>query len=464
MQIAQVMAGYSLGGADLLRRAMGKKNPEEMARERPKFVEGSSANGVDKKKAGEVFDLLEKFANYGFNKSHAAAYAVVSYQTAWLKANHPAEFMAAVMTCDLHLTDKLAVYKRELDRMGIDVPPPCINRSEPVFAVKNGSIHYALGALKGVGLEAVRLICTARGDAPFKDMIDFARRVELRRVGKRVLEMLARAGAFDCLDPDRSHVFAGLDSLVAWSAAVHEAAASSQNSLFGGGEDLPPPRNVVAPIWLPLERLAEEHKAIGFYLSGHPLDDYASALRRKDVMTLAELTAAAMDGPMVGYLAGTVSSRQEKKSAKGNRFAFVAASDPTGLYEITLFSDVLEASRHHLDAGSNVVFQVQADPSGDQVKLLARSVTPLDDMVADAGAGCLAVQITDPKTPALLAELLLRLKAETGVPSRARGPVMARLIEGEMIIDIQIDDDIPLTPPARQAMRAVPGVLDVVEE
>ena len=464
MQIAQVMAGYSLGGADLLRRAMGKKIAEEMAKERPKFIEGAKAtHGIDAKKSGEVFDLLEKFANYGFNKSHAAAYAVVSYQTAWLKANHPAEFMAAVMTCDLHLTDKLAVYKRELDRMSIEVVAPCINRSQPLFAVADGRILYALGALKGVGVEAVRLICEARGDRPFADMVDFARRVELKRVGRRVLETLARAGAFDALDPDRARVLAGLDGLVAWSAAVHEAAGSSQDSLFGGGEDLPPPRPVAAAVWLPLERLAEEHKAVGFYLSGHPLDDYMAALKRKQVLTLAEVTAAAADGPLVAYLAGTVSARQEKKSAKGTRYAFVAASDPTGLYEVTLFSDLLDAARGKLEPGANVVFQVQAEPSGDQVKLLARSVTALDEMVADAGAGRLAVEITSPDAATGLAELLARLSAEP-VPARARGPIHARLADGPLLIDIEIATDAPLTPPARQAMRALPGVLDVVEE
>ncbi|WP_304615147.1 DNA polymerase III subunit alpha, partial [Paracoccus sp. (in: a-proteobacteria)] len=321
MQIAQVMAGYSLGGADLLRRAMGKKIAAEMAKERPKFVKGAVANGVPDKKAGEVFDLLEKFANYGFNKSHAAAYAVVSYQTAWLKANHPVEFMAAVMNCDIHLTDKLAVYKRECDRMGIEIVPPCVNRSAPTFTVGPGRIHYALGALKGVGLEAMRLIHDARADQPFRDIHDLARRTDMKRVGKRPLEMLARAGAFDGLDDNRARVMKSLDGLVAWSAAVQSQAASSQTSLFGGGEDLPPPRAPLSGIWLPTEKLGEEHKAVGFYLSGHPLDDYLPALRRKKVMTLAEISQDALNGPLVAQIAGTVAARMERKSAKGTAYA-----------------------------------------------------------------------------------------------------------------------------------------------
>lgn len=464
MQIAQVMAGYSLGGADLLRRAMGKKIPEEMAKERPKFVEGSIANGVPAKKAGEVFDLLEKFANYGFNKSHAAAYAVVSYQTAWLKANHPVEFMAAVMNCDIHLTDKLAIYKREVDRMGIEVVPPCVNRSDAQFTVGTGRIHYALGALKGVGGDAMRLIVNARGDTPFADLIDFARRVDMRRVGKRALEMLARAGAFDLLDANRSRVLKSLDGLVAWSAAVQEAAQSNQSSLFGGGEDLPPPRPVTSMLWLPTEKLSEEHTAIGFYLSGHPLDDYQPALRRKSVDTLAEISLAAQDGPLVTWLAGTVANRQEKKSARGTRYAFVGLSDPTGLYEVTVFSDTLDACRQFLEPGQNVVLQVQADPSGDQVKLLARTVKPLDEFVADAGPNRVAVQIADLHPIPEIHAALERIRAEIRAPSRACGPISLRFRDGADLVDVEIVSDAPLTTPTRQALRAIPGVLDVIDE
>ncbi|WP_411837492.1 DNA polymerase III subunit alpha [Paracoccus sp. ME4] len=464
MQIAQVMAGYSLGGADLLRRAMGKKIAAEMAKERPKFVQGAVANGVPEKKAGEVFDLLEKFANYGFNKSHAAAYAVVSYQTAWLKANHPVEFMAAVMNCDIHLTDKLAVYKRECDRMGIEVVAPCVNRSAPTFTVGPGRIFYALGALKGVGLDAMRLIHEARGDTPFRDIHDMARRTDMKRVGKRPLEMLARAGAFDGLDDNRARVMKSLDGLVAWSAAVQDQAASSQTSLFGGGEDLPPPRAPLSGIWLPTEKLGEEHKAVGFYLSGHPLDDYQAALKRKKVMTLAEIGQDALNGPMVAQIAGTVAARMERKSAKGTQYAFVSLSDPTGLYEVTVFSDLLNASRDRLEPGQNVVLQVKVEPSGDQVKMLANSVAALEEFVADAGAGCLAVQIQGADTIPRLAEVLTRITTEIVAPARARGPIRLRITEGDEVIEIEIANDAPLTTPARQALRAVPGVLDVLEE
>jgi DNA polymerase-3 subunit alpha len=460
MQIAQVMAGYSLGGADLLRRAMGKKNPEEMAKERPKFIEGcKTTHNIPAAKAGEVFDLLEKFANYGFNKSHAAAYAVVSYQTAYLKANYPAEFMAAVMNCDLHLTDKLAVYKREVDKLGLATIAPSVNDSLATFTVRDGAIVYGLGALKNVGVDAMQLIVSARGDKPFATLFDFARRVDLKRIGKRPLEMLARAGCFDQLDPNRARVFEALDPLSAYSAAIHEAANSSQNSLFGSaGADIPEPRLPFRDDWLPVERLAQEHQAIGFYLSGHPLDDYMSALKRKGVETLAQVTLKAERGPCIAKLAGSVSSRQERKSARGNRFAFVQLSDPTGLYEVTCFSEVLEAARDHLDAGCNVVLTVKAELEGDSLKLLAQGITPIDAATATAGAQDLRIHLTKPEAATSLATLLAKVEGR----SRAAITLCVTDPEGREI-DIDLPGQYPVTPQIKGAIKAMHGVLAVEE-
>ncbi|MFO1175741.1 MAG: DNA polymerase III subunit alpha [Paracoccaceae bacterium] len=469
MQIAQVMAGYSLGGADLLRRAMGKKIAEEMAKERPKFIDGAKAtHDVPAKKAGEVFDLLEKFANYGFNKSHAAAYAVVSYQTAWLKANHPVEFMAAVMNCDIHLTDKLAIYKREVDVMGITTVPPCVNRSLATFTVRDGQLVYALGALKNVGVEAMKMIVAARqtdrGEKPFVTLFDFARRVDLKRLGKRPLEMLARAGAFDMLDPNRRRVFDSLDALSAWSAAIHEQAGSSQVSLFGeAGDDLPEPRLPGGNDWLPVERLSEEHQAVGFYLSGHPLDDYMPSLKRKQVLTLAELTAAAERGPLVAKLAGTVSARQERKSAKGNRFAFVALSDPTGLYEVTVFSDTLEAARDHLEPGKAVVLTVEANLESETLKLLARAAQPIDNVAADAGSAGLRVHVGDAEAVAAVAALLIRMAGE--LKTRARGAVSFCIADPASGAEVEVatGQDFPVNPQIKGAIKSLAGVVMVEE-
>jgi len=473
MQIAQVMGGYSLGGADLLRRAMGKKIAEEMAKERPKFEKGAMANGVDKKKAKEVFDLLEKFANYGFNKSHAAAYAVVSYQTAWLKANHPVEFMAGVMNCDIHLTDKLAVYFEEV-RKRLELPwvPPCVNRSDATFKVVDGALVYALGALKNVGVEAMRLIENGRGNKPFATLFDLARRVDLKRVGKRPLEMLARSGAFDVLDPNRRRVFAALDGLVAYSAAIHEQKASNQVSLFGdAGDDLPEPRMMPGDDWEAPERLTEEFKAIGFYLSGHPLDDYMGPLKRKwgsdrgvPFLTLDELTEKVSErGAMNARLAGVVAGRQERKSARGNRFAFAQLSDPSGAYEVTLFSDTLELCRDHLEAGSKVVVTVEATMESDQLKLLGRGVTPIDTAVEGAGSMGLRIFIETVGAIAAVSEVLEG--ARQAAKSAGRGPIQLCLMDPALPGEVEVDlgGEFPVTPQIKGAIRSLGGVMEVEE-
>ncbi len=474
MQIAQVMAGYSLGGADLLRRAMGKKIKEAMDAERPKFEKGAAENGVDAKKASEVFDLLEKFANYGFNKSHAAAYAVVSYQTGWLKANHPVEFMAGVMNCDIHLTDKLAVYFEEV-RKGLDLPyiPPCVNRSQATFDVDNGHLVYALGALKNVGVEAMSLVVDGRraggaqdqeSDKPFVNLFDFARRVDLKKVGKRPLEMLARAGAFDELDKNRRRVFESLDSLVQYSAAIHEQKNSNQVSLFGeAGDDLPEPRLSPTPDWLPAERLSEEFKAIGFYLSGHPLDDYMPALKRKQVLTLDEVTEKARSGPLIAKMAGVVAGRQERKSARGNRFAFAQLSDPTGAYEVTLFSETLEKSREYLETGAQVVLTAEATMEADQLKLLGRSVGPVDSVVAEAGATGLRIFVDQPQVLPTVASVLA--DAVSAAKGAAKGPIQLCLMDPGLPGDVEMDlgQDFPINPQIKGAIKSLDGVLSVEE-
>ena len=462
MEIARKMAGYSLGGADMLRRAMGKKIQEAMDAERPKFLEGAAANGVDQKKALEVWNLLDKFANYGFNKSHAAAYAVVSYQTAWLKANHPVEFMAAVMNCDLHLTDKLNVYKQEVDRLEIEMIPPCVNRSEAKFSVTDGKVAYALGALKNVGVEAMKLITESRAEGgPFRDIFDLARRVDLKRVGKRPVEMLARAGAFDQLDTNRRKMLENADRIIAWSATVHDDRASDQMSMFGdGGADLPTPRLTEPEDWLPTERLAEEHMAVGFYLSGHPLDDYMGPLRRQRVMTLAEVEERVKSGPVAAKIAGAVAGRQERKSARGNRFAFVQLSDPTGLYEVTVFSDTLEKYRDLLEPGANVVLSVEATLESDQLKLLARGVQPIDAAVEGADPAGLKIYLSSPDA---IASVQKRLEDPSGAKVRSRGPVnlvlMAPDLPGD--VEVQLPHKYAITPQIKGAIKHVNGVAHV---
>ncbi|MEM9854471.1 MAG: OB-fold nucleic acid binding domain-containing protein, partial [Pseudomonadota bacterium] len=473
------------------RRAMGKKIQEAMDAEKPKFLAGAAENGVDKAKAEETWALLDKFANYGFNKSHAAAYAVVSYQTAWLKANHPVEFMAGVMNCDLHLTDKLAAYFHEAKKtLGLRYTPPCVNRSEATFTVRNGALVYALGALKNVGVDAMRLITEGRRgaqpapgsmgsagaalaqgrdpsgeDRPFATLYDFARRVDLKRVSKRPLEMLARAGAFDELDRNRRRVFESIDALISYSAAIFEQKTSNQVSLFGeAGDDLPEPRLAQFDDWLPGERLNEEFAAIGFYLSGHPLDDYLPALRRTGVLTLDEITAkAAPSGGMIAKMAGTVSGRQERKSARGNRFAFVQLSDPTGAYEVTMFSEALEAAREHLESGTKIEMQVEASMEADQLKLLGRAVRPLDAAVAQAGAAGFKIFLEDGEAVPSVASVFEGLKADAG--RGAKGAIRFCLLDpglpGE--VELELEGKFPVSPQVKSALKSLPGVLSVEE-
>ena len=463
MEIARQMAGYSLGGADLLRRAMGKKIQEAMDAEKPKFLSGAASREVDEKTAKETWDLLDKFANYGFNKSHAAAYAVVSYQTAWLKANHPLEFMAGIMNCDLHLTDKLAIYFNEV-RKGLKLPftPPCVNRSQPRFDVQDGALVYGLGALKNVGIEAMRLVIEARTGQPFVTLFDFARRVDLKKLGKRPLEMLARAGAFDQLDVNRNRVFSSIDALVGYSAAVHQQRNSNQVSLFGeAGDDLPEPRLSPVENWLPAQQLGEEFQAIGFYLSGHPLDDYASALRRSGIMTLDQLIDKVKSGPIVAKLSGIIAGRQERKSARGNRFAFIQLSDTTGNYEITMFSDTLESCRHHLEIGAKVVVSVEATMEAEQLKLLCRSAQPMDHIVSQLGSVGLRVYLQEVEAISLVATVLE--DATKATRTGAKGPVSLCLINqtlpGE--VDMELGQNYLVSPQIKGALKSLPGVLMV---
>ncbi|MCE9651410.1 MAG: DNA polymerase III subunit alpha [Parvibaculum sp.] len=454
MQIAQVFAGYSLGEADLLRRAMGKKIKAEMEAQRERFVSGAVAKGVAAKQAEFVFDLVDKFAGYGFNKSHSACYAVVAYQTAWLKANHPAEFLAASMSYDLNNTDKLGIFKQEAERLGIKVRPPCVNRSEALFGVVDGEILYALSAIKNVGMQAMEHLVEVRKEGgPFRDLFDFARRINPRFINKRAFENLARAGAFDCLNPHRAQVLASADLVLGAANASANERESKQDNLFGEstGADIANPALRDAEHWTPIERLNEEFNAIGFYLSGHPLDDFQTALRRANVVTYTELLKR---GNSAEIIAGTVTAKQERKSKKGNPFAFLSLSDPTGQFEVVVFSEVLNQSRDLMEPGKAVVIGVEIDRSGDEGKLRAQSVRSVDDVVANTAAG-MKIFIEDPKPlPAL----------KTRLGEKGRGLVSLILLgEGGREIELKLPGSYKVTPQIRGAIKSVPGVIEVQE-
>ena len=402
MQIAQVLSGYSLGGADLLRRAMGKKIQSEMDAQRTTFVEGAAKNKVEEARASMIFDKVAKFAGYGFNKCHSAPYALVAYQTAFLKANYAVEFFAASMTLDMGNTDKLGNFRRQLERLGIPPLGPDVNRSMAEFAVEatedgKKGVRYALSAIKGVGREAMLRLAEERAEnGPFKDLFDFAERLDSRVLNKRLVESLGKAGAFDSINPNRAQTFATIEGLIRHSQATHEAKGSNQNSLFGDDSQQRRPQLPKLPDWAPMERLQNEFAAIGFYLSSHPLAAYEKSLLRLGVCRSADLPALLARGaPGRIKLAGTVIDRQERTSAKGNRFAFVQCSDQSGTFELTIFSELLGSKRNLLEPAQAVLVSVDGRLDGEQVKLTAQSIEKLDDAVANSAAG-LRIVVSDP--------------------------------------------------------------------
>ncbi|MEO1040360.1 MAG: DNA polymerase III subunit alpha [Pseudomonadota bacterium] len=462
MQIAQILSGYSLGEADLLRRAMGKKKKEEMDQQRARFLEGAEARSVHRDKANYIFDLVAEFAGYGFNKSHAAAYAVIAYQTAWLKANHPVAFLAALMSLDSANTDKLAMFFQEARRMGIKVAPPDVNASEADFAVDGNKIRYALGAVRNVGFAAMEHIVEIRKtDGPFRDIFDFAERVDPRHVNKRAFENLARAGAFDSLEPDRARALASAELLVALAQQAHSERESAQASLFGGPEQsasgLQRPSLPDIDPWDPVRRLDEELAAIGFYLSGHPLDDLADALARRGVVFHAALAQKAGEGAKAARVAGVVRRRQEKVSRRsGEKFAFLTLSDPTGEFEALVPPKVLREVREVLEPGSAIMLNAKLEEGDDQLRLICESADLIDPFAAEHAGQGLKIHIGGPDA---LEALRSRMERADARQEAARGPVhlVIRLPDGRAA-ELRLGERHAIDPAARAAMKAVAGV------
>jgi DNA polymerase III subunit alpha len=453
MQIAQLLAGYSLGEADLLRRAMGKKIRKEMEAQRERFVSGAVARGIERGQAEAIFELLARFADYGFNKSHAAAYALVAYQTAYMKANHPAEFIAASMTYAMGNTDKLAEFRGEAQRLGLKVDAPSVNRSGVTFTVDGTTIHYALAALRGVGRAAVEAIVEARAAGPFRDLADFAARINPRAVNKRVIESLAAAGAFDALERNRACVYAGADRILAAAQRLHEAASMGQNELFGAATAR---EAIVLPAvqaWVPAERLQKEYEAIGFFLSGHPLDDYAAALSRLRVQPWAEFARAVKAGATAGRVAGTVVSRVERRTKTGNRMGIVELSDPSGQYEAVIFAEGLQQYRDLLEPGSAALLTLSAEVQGEDVRARIQSVEALDQAAQKLAKGLRVFLRSD----APIEGVARRLE------NKGDGEVSMILIleDGATEVEVRLPGRFKVSPQIAGALKAVPGVVEV---
>ena len=457
MQSAQVLAGYSLGGADLLRRAMGKKIQSEMDAQRANFVEGAHARGIPKDKASNIFDTIDKFAGYGFNKSHAAAYALVAYQTAYLKANYPVEFMAASMTLDMQNTDKLASFRSELTRMGVAVLPPDVNASDVTFAVEGGSIRYALAAVKNVGVGAMEDLVKARDNGgPFKNLTDFANRVDGGVINKRLLENLVKSGALDSLHPNRAQLHDGAEVVLRHAQSKASDRVSKQVSLFGEGDSA---QKLVLPNvteWRKTEKLNNEFDAIGFYLSAHPLDAYSGTLQALKVTKAKDLTVlTAQDCATPLRMAGTVGVKRERVGKRGNKYAFVTLSDDTGSYEVMMFSEVLAASRDLLDADMPVLLTLDAQMEDDKVRLLTSHVESLEKALA-AKVRNLKILVTSDLDVARLSEVM-------NDDGRGKGRVVLEARVNGSVVEVKFSEGYAIQPKTLSRLGDISGVADIRE-
>jgi DNA polymerase-3 subunit alpha len=460
-QIARDLAGYSLGKADILRRAMGKKDKKEMASQRGDFISGAVERGINRGDAEVIFEACAKFAEYGFNKSHSAPYALLTYQTAYMKANYAVEFLAASMTLAMGNTDKLAEFRAEAERLGIKVEPPSVNRSGVEFDVDGNTIHYALAALRGVGRQAVEAIIAARGDKPFTDMADFARRINPRAVNKRVLESLAAAGAFDTLEPNRARTFNAVDIVLAAAQRAHDNATLGQNELFGGPTAKEPLALPVLEPWLPADRLQKEYDAIGFFLTGHPLDDYAAALKRLRVLSWAEFARAVKGGLGGGRVAGTVVSRTERRTRSGSKMGIIGLSDPSGHYEAVLFAEGLAQYRDLLEPGTAVLLFLTAEVQAEEVRARIQSAEPLDQAAAKMQKGLRVFLRNEAPIDGLVRRLEPTGASRNGADSSDGEVSMVLMLQNGSEVEVKLPGRFKVSPQIAGAMKAVPGVVTV---
>ncbi len=456
MQVAQQLSGYSLGEADLLRRAMGKKIKAEMDKQKTRFIEGAMDNGVEERQAAYIFELVEKFAGYGFNKSHAAAYALLAYQTAYLKANFSVEFLAASMTLDMGNTDKLNVFTEDARRAGITLFPPCVNNSDVHFAPENKGIRYSLAALKNVGRQCVESLCQERRNrGKFESLDDFVERINPKDMNKRAMEMLAAAGAFDGLHSNRSEVYHNIDLLLGTANRSNDDRSIGQNDLFASDDLTPGIRLKPADPWLPMDQLTKEFDSIGFFLSGHPLDEYASVISRLGSSKWIDFEREAREGHAGGLVAATVTYRQERKSKSGNSFAFAGFSDQTGQFEAVIFSETLSACRDLLEPGMPLLLRLEAEFEGESLKTRVLTIEALDDAAKRVQQG-LQVVIENPHSLANIRNKIMR-------PGLGKLQIILQLEELNRQVQITLPGQFDVSPRQASLLRSFDGVLEVRE-
>lgn len=469
MQAAQEIAGYSLGQADLLRRAMGKKIKEAMDAEREKFVKGAKeCSDVDEKQANFIFDQIAKFAGYGFNKSHAAAYALIAYWTAWLKANYPVEFMAASMSLDMQNTEKLAVFKQELDRMEIDLLPPDVNKSDHDFKVEGKAVRYALAALKGVGTQAMESLVHERSEnGEFKSMGDLLNRINVKMMNRRQFEVLSACGAFDRLYDNRAQLYTNAEKLLRHAQACAFDKETGQESLFGeasesesagsGMPDMPAIRD-----WNIFDRLRYEFDAVGFYLSAHPLDSRKEQLERLGFKNYQQIEAELQHKPAIsGNCAAVMMKKIEKFSAKmGKKFAILQLSDPGGVYEAMMFSDVLAKSREQLIDGESYSVLLNAEKREDQIRFTIHDIKPLENALEGKRRN-VTIRFDNTADIPKLREVLKAPQSEN--ESGAFISFEIYLSDSKQFIDISLPGTWPYTASVRSALADTEGVTEIIE-
>ncbi|MDR3470923.1 MAG: DNA polymerase III subunit alpha [Devosia sp.] len=454
-QIAKSLAGYTLAEADLLRRAMGKKIKAEMDAQRSRFLEGAQKHhGIAKALANTIFDACAKFAEYGFNKSHSAPYGYITYQTAYLKAHFPQEFIAASMTLDMGNTDKLNEFRRDAIKHGIEVVAPSINKSEAVFTAREGRIYYAIGAIKGVGQAVAEHIVAARGTQPFTDLADFAGRVDPRIINRRTLETLVNAGAFDDLVPRREQAFAAIDAII--GTAQRLTADKSDGIVDMFASDRPEPIVLTQNLepWSLNERLERERGAIGFHVSAHPLDEYAAHFERLKVTPWVEFEKAIKErGATAGRLAGTISARADRRTKKGAPMLSMTLSDPSGSFDVIAFSEQVMQFGPVLTPGKSVILSVEADDRPDGVSLRLISARPIEEEAARLGKRLVVFAGSE----RCLGPIRAQLKGG------GEGSVSFVVIRdgGQREYEIDIPGGFKLSPELAGGIKSLDGVVDV---
>jgi len=459
MQIAQVLSGYSLGEADLLRRAMGKKQPAEMAKQKSRFIEGAKERGVSENLASHIFDLVEEFAGYGFNKSHAAAYAVIAYQTAYLKAHYPTDFLAASMSLDISNSDKLASFVQDAKRIDVQILPPDLNYSEADFSVEKTdegvAVRYALGAVRNVGVAAMESIAAERkAHGSFKALYDFAERIDPKAINRRQLENLAKAGAFDSIEPDRARALAACEIVAAYAQRVAEEKASSQASLFGAEEPSARPAFPKAPAWSAQDRLDAERDSVGFYLSGHPLSNFFLDAGER-YATLADIMEEGETEPRSYQMAGVLRRIQYRTGNSGDTFAYVSMSDPTGDFDAYVPPEHIPHARETLEVGKPYVFRGRVRWRDGDLKFMGDSFEPVEAAEARTTED-LRIIVKEGAPLAMLAQTIAALPKPNAGEARPLRLVL-KLSDGREI-ELATRTIAPAGPQARAALKAARGV------